>query len=171
MTATLFSAFWLFAPAFVANAMPVIIKNVPMLSGLKHPIYVKWFGKNKTWRGLLSGVAFAVLVAWLQFFYAPLWYPFELSEQDALLIGLLLGLGALVGDMVESVIKRSIGVSPGGALPFFDGVDYMVGAIIFLAPFYLPGILEIIVLILIAPALSLLANTISYFLGWKDVWY
>ena len=171
MTETLFAAFYLFAPAFVANGMPVVLKNMPGLKAWKTPVYAPWFGKNKTWRGIIGGTAFAVLVAWLQFFYAPLYYPFELTEQDALLIGLLLGLGVQAGDLVESAVKRAMGMPPGAPLPFWDGIDYMVGAIIFLAPFYIPGVLEIAVLILVAPVASLLANITSYFLGWKNVWH
>ncbi len=171
MMTTFLQLVFLFVPAFVANATPVIIKNIPPFSQWNQPISARIFGKNKTWRGLVSGTLMAILVAWLQFLFFPSWYPLEITLQKALLIGFLLGIGALIGDFVESAIKRKLGKKPGAPLPFWDGTDYIFGALIVLSPIYVPTVLGIILLILLAPFLSLIANTISYLLGWKNVWW
>lgn len=171
MTIAFLQLVFLFVPAFVANATPVVIKNIPPFSKWNRPLNTKLFGKNKTWRGLLSGIGMAIIIAWLQFRFLPQWYPLAVDLKTALLIGFLLGSGALVGDFVESAIKRRLGKKPGAPFPFWDGTDYIFGALIFVAPIYLPTVLGIISLILLAPFLSLVANTISYLLGWKNVWW
>ena len=93
------------------------------------------------------------------------------SLAQKLLWGFLLGFGALGGDLIESFIKRRMGLAPGKALPFFDGVDYMVGAIALGLFLFIPDVGAIIFLLLVGPILSLLANIIAYFLGLKNVWY
>lgn len=74
----------------------------------------KWLGKNKlteispnkTWEGLAYGVIFAIAfsVAWLKYFLP------EASLLHRVVLGLLLGLAAEAGDLVESIFKREAGV-------------------------------------------------------------
>jgi CDP-2,3-bis-(O-geranylgeranyl)-sn-glycerol synthase len=47
------------------------------------------------------------------------------------LVGFLLGLGALVGDMAESFIKRRMGFDRGAHLFLMDQLDYIFGAFFF----------------------------------------
>ncbi len=155
---------WLYLPAFVANSVPVLVSRIPGICHWTHPICEKIFGKNKTWRGLLCGIGMAMVVSVL---FVP---EFE-SLAQKLLWGFLLGFGALGGDLIESFIKRRMGLAPGKALPFFDGVDYMVGAIALGLFLFIPDVGAIIFLLLVGPILSLLANIIAYFLGLKNVWY
>ena len=89
----------------------------------------------------------------------------------SLISGLLLGVGALVGDIAKSAFKRCLGFPPGSAFPVVDGIDYMVGAIIFFWLIYQPTAIEIIILLVVGPLASLSANCASYCLGWKQVWY
>ncbi len=87
------------------------------------------------------------------------------------LLGGWIALGALTGDLVESAIKRIRGLDPGASFMPWDGIDYIVGALVFLSVWYIPSIWEGIFLLLISPLLSKAANTISFFLGWKKVPY
>ena len=74
----------------------------------------KWLGKNKltqispnkTWEGLAYGVIFAIAfsVAYLRFFLPAA------TLLDRTVIGLLLGLAAEAGDLIESIFKREAGV-------------------------------------------------------------
>ena len=86
-------------------------------------------------------------------------------------LGGWLGLGALVGDMVKSFFKRRLGIKPGTMFQPWDGIDYMLGAIIFMLPYYNGGIVEYIFLLIIGPVLSLFTNTCAYKIGWKECWY
>lgn len=171
MTETILLTIFLFLPAFIANATPVVVKNIPGLSQMNAPIWAEGFGKNKTWRGLLSGILLAVLTALIQFYFFPEWLLVSESPAFAVLVGLLLGSGALFGDIAKSYAKRRIGIAPGGAWPVIDGIDYMVGAILLFSPLFVPQFWAAVVLLAISPILSLVSNTVSYFLGLKNVWY
>ncbi len=48
--ANLLQIFLIFAPAFVANAVPVVAKNIPYVRHFSRPIHAELFGKNKTIR-------------------------------------------------------------------------------------------------------------------------
>ncbi len=51
-----------FAPMYVANGIPVVIKNVPIVSGWDTPLWEARLGRNKTIRGLVSGILAAMLM-------------------------------------------------------------------------------------------------------------
>jgi CDP-2,3-bis-(O-geranylgeranyl)-sn-glycerol synthase len=167
---------YLFVPAFVANAVPVLIKNIPALAEWNTPIHAECFGKNKTYRGFLFGVLFAVLVSVLQYalrhvaVFSSVTMFHDTVGQSAL-VGLLLGFGALAGDVVESYAKRRMKLAPGKSLPVWDGVDYILGAMLCIMPVYIVSGSEMFILLIIAPLLSLLSNIFSYMVGWKEVWY
>lgn len=161
---------YIYLPAFIANATPILAKNIPCLREWNTPISEKYLGKNKTYRGLLTGIFCAALTSIAQRHFDLISLPYA-TFSNALVFGFLLGSGALVGDLVESFAKRQLNIAPGKALPVFDGIDYILGAIIFVLPFYTPTITELGILVFASPVLSLLANTVSYFLGWKNVWY
>lgn len=77
--------------------------------------------------GLVASVAAAVIVAWG-------WIP-ELDLVTAGLIGLLGGFSAQVGDLVESLLKRSAGVKDSGTLlPGHGGMLDRVDGVIFAFP-------------------------------------
>jgi CDP-2,3-bis-(O-geranylgeranyl)-sn-glycerol synthase len=163
---------YIYLPAFIANAAPVIVKNLPVLRSLNRPVHALYMGKHKTWRGFLSGLIAAIAMAILQFLFTPFSLPLhEWSLIASAFIGFLLGCGALIGDMIESALKRVLRIPPGKALPYLDGVDYILGAIIFLLPLYLPSLQGLLALLLIAPIASLLANAAAYAIGWKGQWY
>jgi len=171
-----FPLLWTFLPAFIANAVPVLLPHIPYLKHWHQPIAEKHLGKNKTWRGLVMGTLAAVLVAWLQYELGELGILsglriLRLGFAESFITGFLLGFGALFGDAVKSFFKRRMGIAPGRAWPVIDGIDYMVGAIIFVSPFYVPSFMEIIILLVIGPLASLAANLFSYVVGWKNVWW
>jgi len=170
----------LFSPTFIANAVPVVIKNIPFVRDFKKPINEKLFWKNKTYRWFISGVFFAVLISILFFFWLKYIWNFEFinkyyeiinSLNIAIIAWLLQWFWALFWDIFESFIKRRIGKKPGEAWPFWDGIDYIIWAIIFFAIIFVPTIVWIVFLILFSPLISLIANIIAYLLWWKNVWY
>jgi phosphatidate cytidylyltransferase len=84
---------------------------------------------NKTFEGLIIGMAFAVAGVWFAGLYQD-W----LSGVDALLLGVAVALAAPVGDLFESLIKRDVGAKDtgsmlgphGGALDRLDAVLFTV---------------------------------------------
>lgn len=167
---------YLFLPAFIANAMPVVARKIPGLSAWNTPVSARLFGKNKTYRGFAVGIGSAVITALIQYALRDKWIFAALTELhtslgQSTLVGILLGAGALFGDLAKSFVKRRIGIEPGNAWPVLDGIDYVIGAVVFIFPLYHTSVINIVVLLIAAPLLSLTANTASYLLGWKEVWY
>lgn len=92
---------------------------------------------NKTWEGAIGGVALAVAGALL----CCLWLTPETMKQrgvtpsHAVVIGLLLGIAAIIGDLAESLIKREAGVKDSShILPGHGGCLDMIDSLLFTAP-------------------------------------
>ncbi len=173
---SLLQTFYVFLPAFIANATPILLVNIPIVARYNTPVWIAKFGKNKTWAGLIGGTLGGILTGIVQHYLFDV-VPFTGIDHLhgtlawSMLAGGLLGSGALIGDIAKSFVKRKIGIRPGGALPFWDGVDHIVGATIFLTPLYVAEPLDMLILFLVSPVISLVSNTASYFFGWKSTWW
>lgn len=87
---------------------------------------------NKTWEGLVGGVATTTFLAWL---IAP--YLTPLSEQFAIGAGLIIGLSGFIGDVTISALKRDIGVKDSGSmLPGHGGILDRVDSLTYTAPLF-----------------------------------
>jgi phosphatidate cytidylyltransferase len=94
----------------------------------------------KTWEGFGGSLAFAVIGSYLLIFLMAqqlVWLNFL----HGTILGLLIGLAAIVGDLSESIIKRSTGVKDSGVvLPGIGGILDLIDSLLFSAPilfFYL----------------------------------
>ena len=65
---------------------------------------------KKSWEGVVGGVLFALLAAWL--FTRPIGVPWF----HALAIGFLVSIAATLGDLAESLLKRDIGAKDSGTI-------------------------------------------------------
>ena len=89
---------------------------------------------NKSWEGLFGGVAFAMLGSVI-LHYCGWFPPFEGHLWLALVFGALTSLFGTMGDLMESLIKRSIGVKDSGVfLPGHGGVLDRFDSILLAAP-------------------------------------
>ncbi len=98
---------------------------------------------NKTWEGTLIGVVASIAAAEV----LGLWNISAFSENlwHFLLVGLLAGILAPLGDLTESIIKRDLGVKDMGTLlPGHGGVLDRVDGLLFV----LPGIYYLALLLL-----------------------
>jgi CDP-2,3-bis-(O-geranylgeranyl)-sn-glycerol synthase len=170
---------YFFLPAYVANVCPVLVRGI--VPSLAAPLDAgrSWrgkriFGDHKTWRGLVFGVLGGLVVYELQrrLFAADLLRAFALVDYDRLgpLPGLLLGLGALVGDAVKSFFKRRVDIAPGASWLGFDQLDFFVGAYLFVAPVVVPPLLPTLACLPIVLAGDLTVAAIGYSLGLKEAW-
>lgn len=86
---------------------------------------------NKTWEGSLGGVGVSFLIAWLLSIYVT-----ELSLMNWLVLATLVSIFASLGDLIESMLKRSLGVKDSGTImPGHGGFLDRFDAFIFLLPF------------------------------------
>ncbi|MCR5880466.1 phosphatidate cytidylyltransferase [Phenylobacterium sp. J367] len=100
-------------------------------STLKGPKLWPRFSPNKTWSGFLGGLAAAMAVGASM----SIWSVFQLNPWAAALIGLLVGLATMAGDLWESAIKRRFGVKDSGDLipghgGLLDRVDGLMFAVV-----------------------------------------
>lgn len=154
----IFSCLWYLLPAALANHvvscgnrlwLPRILRSGLAKIAVPIDLGIKWrgreiLGKNKTWRGLLVGVITGMLVAGVQ---AILFLKTDFFKINTLidygrinfiLLGALMGGGALAGDLVKSFIKRRLGKPSGKPWFPWDQLDWITGAIVLSSVLYVP---------------------------------
>ena len=173
MLSIILQYFYFMLPAYFANMAPVIVKNI--FNNLEFPIDFNKkiknkpiFGKNKTFRGLIFGVLFAVIIAYLQFLFYNnnLFVNISIvNYSDWLLIGLLMGFGTIFGDLVESFVKRRMNYESGKSFIPWDQMDFVIGALIFVYPIVKLSLDKIIIILLLSFILHIIANHIAFYTG------
>ena len=73
----------------------------------------------------------------------------------------------MVGDIGGSFVKRRLGSKRGDKALFLDQLGFLIMAFIFVSPFYIPGISEMIILIILTPIIHWLANVLGYWIHVK----
>lgn len=181
MLENLLFGLWFLLPAGLANMAPVIVAKAPFLKQYDAPIDFgksyknkRIFGSHKTWRGLIAGIVVATLIYLLQLhiFLTTGWGK-DIAQQIEytslpLIIGALMGLGALGGDAVESFFKRQSNVKPGQTWIPFDQIDYIIGAVIITLPFVILSVWQYISIFIVWFGMHLLSSFIGWKLGLKD---
>ena len=85
---------------------------------------------NKTWEGAIAGVFGAIIVSLVFTLPTPLSLP--LGYGQAVLLGLLVSVFGQFGDLVESLLKRNMGVKESGRLiPGHGGVLDRMDSVVF----------------------------------------
>ncbi len=140
----------------------------------------RWIGDGVTWRGLIAGTAIGMLTGAVQGYLAPMILP-EIGQylitpivtdvNNGILIGFLLGFGALAGDAIGSFLKRRLGIGRGKPAPLLDQLDFIIFALILVSPVIEINIIFVIITIALTLIIHLIANGGAYLLGLKDVWY
>jgi CDP-2,3-bis-(O-geranylgeranyl)-sn-glycerol synthase len=176
-------SFYFMLPVYFANMAPVFLAKIPYFKELNAPMdFGKEIGKkrvlgsHKTWRGFIGAIIAAIIVVFVQ--KALMAYGFfssislvDYGSANLVLFGFLLGFGAMAGDAVKSFFKRRIDIGPGQSWPFFDQVDYIIGALLFVSIIYRPPLDVVITVFIITPILNILTNALGYFLKLKEVWW
>jgi phosphatidate cytidylyltransferase len=96
----------------------------------KHALHPK-ISPKKTWEGTIGGVVFTFLVGFALYYLLE-----ELLLQDWIVLAAIVAIFGTMGDLVESMLKRSVGVKDSGTiLPGHGGVLDRFDAFIFILPF------------------------------------
>jgi CDP-2,3-bis-(O-geranylgeranyl)-sn-glycerol synthase len=149
-------------PAYVANAVPVVLGGGRTFDGL---LGMKLFGKNKTARGFVSGIIFGTLAAFLIAMLLPAYMVAQYT-----VFGFLSSIGTMAGDLLGSLIKRKMGVEEGKQF-FLDQILFIIVALAFGYPVlgsYYTVVLMVAVLVL-TYIFHIVFNVIANRLGIKKV--
>ena len=157
-------ALYFFLPAYLANMAPPLLQWIPF----NKPIYEKKFGSHKTWRGLIAASIIGILTFQLQIYL----FQFEFFNKISLinypdftiLLGFLLGFGAIIGDLVKSYYKRKNKIAPGKSWMPYDQIDFVIGGILLSFFVYVPTVSVIVFLLILSPLLHIVTNIIGYWL-------
>lgn len=124
------------------------------------------FGSGKTWRGLIYAVVIGTLVGFVLHNFLP--------EQTALLtpryieLSFLLALGAMLGDLAASFIKRRHGLKRGEQVLLLDQLDFVVGGMIVGSVIYLPDFYEAIAMCVATIVVHRVTNWLAFRLKIKN---
>ena len=181
-------------PAFVANAAPTILGkgkrlNAPIDGGRFWKDNKRILGDGKTIRGFISGVVCGMIssvgivviarysgysLEYVTYFKDGIlyWVIYPLATNDIVLsalVGILLGCGALIGDIIGSFIKRRSGLQRGESYPFMDQLGFLVVALVFAFPVIQWPLIWLLVLAPITLGLHIGLNVLSYIVGIQEV--
>lgn len=164
------AALWFIFPAYCANAAPVIFGGgKPMDFGKKFFDGKPFLGSHKTFRGFLAGIIVGTLVGTAQtIIYENILFDYNSQFQYSILLGFMLSIGALTGDLIESFIKRRISRSPGSSLPVADQIDFILGAFLFSIPVLPPSLISALIILLVTIPIHLLTNLGAALLNMKN---
>lgn len=170
-------ALWFILPAYTANGLPVIFGGGPPIDFGKTINGKRIFGDGKTIRGFLGGVLSGTLVGLTLFYVGPI-LNLSIPESQGLIdlsynpiVGVLISVGALTGDLVGSFIKRRLNLKRGAPAPLLDQITFLVFAFLFASIFIIVPLEYVIILIPLTLGMHLLTNFISWVMGLKKVPY
>ena len=147
----------------VANGSAVMISRGHPIDFGKHFIDGRRvLGDGKTFEGLVVGVfygaSFALIISIL------------LDNAQLFLYGVLSAIGAMLGDIGGSFIKRRMGLPRGASLNVVDQLDFALGASLLLYLAKAPlDYLVLVLMLLVIYFLHRLTNIIAYRVGLKSV--
>ncbi len=176
------SALLLFLPVLGAPIVHAPVLSFDLLKALKRPLDggrtwrgKRLFGNNKTWRGAIVmtlGPLLAALALWQWTWWRDT-IPDAAHSAGPLLLGLLIGLGVVLGELPNSLLKRQLDVAPGtqssGAtgllLTTLDQGDLVLGIWLCLLPVYGMPLWLVALAFVIVSVIHLLVNVIGYAIG------
>ncbi len=164
---------YLMLPAYFANIAPVIVKKVPVLAIPIDTVFhgKTIFGKNKTFRGLAFSILFGIATAYIQYNLTNMNIGITLNilnYENWFLLGFLMGLGALIGDLIASFFKRRLGYKPGQPFIPLDQTDFACGALLLSYPLTNLTLPQIGIILLLSFIIHIGANHFAYYTGILD---
>lgn len=162
---------WFIAPAYAANAFPPLLKGrKPVDNGAKFGKH-RILGDGKTVEGTLGGIGFGIFVGFIQIYFQKI-IPSGLGLMEmSIQVIVLLSVGAILGDLVNSFFKRRFGIQRGERVTLINRLDFLFGALILSYPFVKIGWEYVIILVILTPVMHKLANILAFALNIKKVPY
>ena len=187
MIELIFSCLWYLLPAALGNHNASCGDRLPLPGSVKKALAkiavpidggAKWrkkeiFGQNKTWRGLVVGIVTGIFISGVQaflFFNTDFFKRYSLVNYESVnfvLLGALMGGGALMGDLIESFIKRRLNKPPGKPWFPWDQVDWIIGSIVLSALIYAPPLSAAMVTLVLYTGVHLCSDRVVCWMGIK----
>lgn len=104
---------------------------------LGHTRLAPYISPQKTWEGTIGGLVMAIAMSFFFYLLMGLFFetrPIQLTFWQSLVMGVLIGIFAQLGDLSESLLKRDGGVKDSSHLPGLGGVLDIVDSLVFTAP-------------------------------------
>lgn len=165
-------AWWILFPAYAANMFPVFAKGRTPIDLRQKLVRHRIFGSGKTYKGFLLGIFAGTCVGGLEAYLYPSLNAYANTfgiqiPYMSLTVGFMIALGALVGDLVGSFIKRRLALKRGKEVPLLDQLNFIIGAIVF--SYFLTDISfwMILIMLIITPIVHRTACIIGYHLKVK----
>jgi CDP-2,3-bis-(O-geranylgeranyl)-sn-glycerol synthase len=176
------SALWLFLAVLGAPLVHAPVLRWDLLPALKRPLDGgatiggrRLLGDNKTWRGALcmtAGVVLATVALW-QWDWWRDQLPGAVRDAGPLLVGLLVGLGTVAGELPNSFLKRRLDIGPGEqrrgpgglALSLLDQGDLVLGIWVALLPVWVMPVWLAAIAFAAVSAIHAAINVIGYAIG------
>ena len=89
---------------------------------------------HKTIAGSLGGIFFALLTSFLFFLLSRYVTQFSITLSHAMILGFIFAIGAQVGDLAESLLKRDANVKDSNKIPGMGGILDMFDSLLFNIP-------------------------------------
>ena len=181
---------YLILPIMLAGECNMIFVKIPLLVFLKKPMDGgkvlsdgrRLFGDNKTWKGFLGMI---LLGAFWLFLFATLSTHFRWARKVSLIPlheldhawfwGGVWGLGYVLFELPNSYVKRRLRIDPGTNAPgmkgkifiFIDQSDSVLGCILFMLFFYVPSLIDGIMLFVLGTVVHIVVNMLLYLVRLK----
>lgn len=155
-------------PMYVANSGAMLLGGkTPLDLNRKFFDGREFLGKGKTWKGSFFGAMLGVIGAGI---IAFLFTDFSaLLTENYFLYGLLISVGAILGDIAGSFLKRRLAIPPGKEAFPLDQLDFVLGGLLLGAFMHIPLIEEAIVIIVFTVIAHKFTNFIAFKIKLKKV--
>ncbi len=163
---------FLFLPAMIANASPVMVSNVvrnrhPLDRGKFFIDKKRILGDSKSVEGFIAGVLGGLLTGAI--------YVLVLANPYWLAYGAVSGFGAMAGDSINSFIKRRLGLKSGEPFIPLDQLSFILVAFALIKASNVDRLtghpvtlVDFSMAVYIVMVLHPLTNLIAYLMGLKD---
>lgn len=175
MLDAIITALFLAIPLLVSGSFHMWVVSRNQFAFLAKPIHLKAFGANKTWRGIVVMMLATIPGVWLAQALEPALssaLTVSMLNSDAVLLGLLLGLGYVIPELPNSFIKRRLNIKPGEPAQRFtfffsllDQADSAIGCAIVYWLLLNPSLDVMVWMVVIGPLVHLVANISLYACG------
>jgi CDP-2,3-bis-(O-geranylgeranyl)-sn-glycerol synthase len=173
---TVVVALWAMLPAYVPNNAAVLAGGGTPIDGGRTLGERRVLGDGKTWEGTAVGVTAGAVLALVLNVTAPMADALVAFSLPRFPLGAVIGLplGAMLGDVTASFLKRRTGRERGAPFPGVDQLDFVVGAVVVTALLATEWFVDVFtvpvlaVVLLVTPLLHVSTNFIAYRLGLKD---